>query len=110
MVSNGEGGIGWVGISRCKLLHIRWINKFLLYTAQGTVLTTVEKNIFFKDVYITESLCYTVEYNTTLVFRSLSSDENCLEKPGRVLIPPEVQRKNASPTVEGLLLPKAPSF
>ena len=35
VVANGEGFGGWmvwkVGVRRCKLLYIEWINKFLLY-------------------------------------------------------------------------------
>ena len=33
----GWGGMAWeFGVSRCKLLHLEWINKVLLYT-QGTI-------------------------------------------------------------------------
>ena len=29
----GVSGMGWeFGVSRCKLLHLEWINKVLLYT------------------------------------------------------------------------------
>ena len=33
------GGVKWeVGVSRCKLLYLEWINnKVLLYIAQGTI-------------------------------------------------------------------------
>ena len=47
----GGSGIDWeFGVGRCKPLHLEYINKILLYTAQGTISnflgqTTMEKNI-----------------------------------------------------------------
>ena len=61
------------GVSRCKFLHIEWINnKVLLYSTENYIQYPVinhnGKNILKKNVYIciTESLHYTAEINTTL--------------------------------------------
>ena len=58
-----------VGVSRYKLLYIKWINKVLLYSAgnyiQNPVIKHNEKNMK-KNINITESLCCTPEINTTL--------------------------------------------
>ena len=77
MVAKGEGGGGgkdWeFGISRCKLLHVEWINnKVLLYSTgdyiQYPVINRNGKECLKKNVYIrvTESLCCTAAMNTTL--------------------------------------------
>ena len=79
MAAEGEGfgrGMEWeVGVSRCKLLYIEWINnKVLLYSTENYIqypmINHNGKEYFFKnkDVYIciTESLCCTAEINTTL--------------------------------------------
>ena len=75
MVAKGdsdEEGIDWeFGISRCKLLYLEWINnKVLLYSTgnyiQYPVINYMEKNMGNVYICITESLCYTVEINTTL--------------------------------------------
>ena len=76
MVAKGEGGGGgkyWeFGISRCKLLHIEWINnKVLLYSTGNYIQYPVinrdgkeyEQNVC---MCLTESLCCTAEMNTTL--------------------------------------------
>ena len=67
------GGKDWeFGIDRCKLLYIEWINKALLYSIgnyiQYSVINHNGKEYIKKNVYIctTESLCCTVEINTTL--------------------------------------------
>ena len=80
------GGLGeemdWeFGVSRCKLLYIEWIsNKVLLYSTGNYIQYCVinhngkkyEKEYIYMCVYIythtyiTESLCCTVEINTTL--------------------------------------------
>ena len=67
------GGMAWeCGVSRCKLVHIGWINnKVLLYSTgnyiQSPVINHNEKE-YEKNIHacITESLCYTAEINTTL--------------------------------------------
>ena len=55
MVAKGEGGGGrmdWeVGVSRCKLLYMEWINnKVLLYSTENYIqypmINHMEKNIF----------------------------------------------------------------
>ena len=74
MVSKGErfgGGIEWmVGISRCKLLYIEWINKVLLYStgnhSQYPMINHNGKEYLKRNVCIIESLCCTAEINTTL--------------------------------------------
>ena len=67
------GGKDWVlGITRYKLVYIGWINKLLLYSTGNYIKYPVindkgkksEKLYIYK--YIIESLCYTVEINTTL--------------------------------------------
>ena len=73
VVAKGEGGGGGMdwefGISRHKLLYIKWINKVLLYSTgnhiQYPVINHMEKNMK-KNVYtcITESLCCTAVINT----------------------------------------------
>ena len=75
MVAKGEstgGGMGGVGISRCKQLSIGWINdKVQLYgtgnNIQYSVINYNGKDIK-KNIYIcmTESLCCTAEVNATL--------------------------------------------
>ena len=76
MIAKGEGvegGMEWeVRVSRCKLLHIEWINnKVLLYSPENCIqypmINHNEKNIK-KIIYIciTESLFCTAEINTTL--------------------------------------------
>ena len=61
-----------LGVSRCKLLHIQWINnKILLYSIgnyiQYFVINHNGKEYDKKHTYvcITESLCSTAEINTT---------------------------------------------
>ena len=80
MVAKGEGRWGRedcvFGISRCKLLHIEWINnKVLLYSTGNCIqYPVINRNGFMKNmkknvcVYIhtTESLFCTAEINTTL--------------------------------------------
>ena len=66
----GGGGGGrkeWeFGISRCKLLHIGWINKVLLYNTgnyiQYPVINHNGKEYLKKNI----AECYTEEINTTL--------------------------------------------
>ena len=64
------------GVSRCKLLHLEWINnKVLIYStgnySQYPVINQYGKEykkIMSLSIYvcITESLCYTLETNITL--------------------------------------------
>ena len=56
----GGGGMDWeFGVSRCKLLHLEWINsKMLLYSMWN--------NIQSLGICITVSLCCTEEMGTTL--------------------------------------------
>ena len=64
----GRDGLG-VWVSRCKLLHIDWINnKVLLYSTGNYIQYPVTEKNIKKNVYkcITESLCYIAEINTTL--------------------------------------------
>ena len=75
IVAKGEGGGGGMdwefGISRHKLLYIKWINKVLLYSTGNYIQypginhngKEYKKNIY---ICITESLCCTVEINTAL--------------------------------------------
>ena len=66
-----EGGKDWeFGMSRCKLSHIGWINsKVLLHSTgnyiQNTVITHNGKENEKEYMYMTESLCYEAEINTT---------------------------------------------
>ena len=74
MVAKGErggGGMDWeFGVSRCKLLHIKWINNKVLLYSTGNYIQYPEINHnekeYKKNVYIciTESLCHTAEINT----------------------------------------------
>ena len=74
VVAKGEGewGTDGLGISRCKLLYIDWINSKVLLYSTGTyikypVMNHMEKNMKKNvDVCITESLFCTSEMNTTL--------------------------------------------
>ena len=80
VVAKGKGVGGrmeWeVGVSRCKLLYIGWINnKVLLYSTkkyiQYPMINHNGKEYFKKEyiyiyICITESLCCTAEINTTL--------------------------------------------
>ena len=88
VVANGEGvggGMEWeVGVSRCKLLYIEWVeNRVLLYSTENYIqypmINHNGKEYFKKEcVYIyvythtyiyickTESLCCIAEINTTL--------------------------------------------
>ena len=66
----GRDGLG-VGSSRCKVLYIEWINnKVLLYRTgnyiQYPMINHNGKEYKRECICITESLCYTVEINTTL--------------------------------------------
>ena len=59
------------GMSRCNLLSIEWINnKVLLYStgnySQYPVINHNGKEYERECIYVFESLCYTVEINTTL--------------------------------------------
>ena len=68
------GGMEWeFGVSRCKLLYIRWINnKVLLYNTgnyiqcPGVNYNGKEYEKEYRCMCITESLCCTAEINTTL--------------------------------------------
>ena len=68
----GRGGIDWeFGTSRCKLLHIEWINnKVLLYSTgnyiQYPVINHNRKEYEKEYICIIEALCCTAEINTTL--------------------------------------------
>ena len=74
MVAKGEvvggGNDLEFGISRCKLLHMGWINKVLLNSTgndiQYLVITYNEKEYIYVYIYKTNSLCCTPETNTTL--------------------------------------------
>ena len=75
MVAKGEGswgGMEWeVGVSRCKLVLVEWINnKVLLYSTgnyiQYPVINHDKKECIYIYICITESLCYTAKNNTTL--------------------------------------------
>ena len=69
MVAKGEGvegGIEWeVGVNRCKLLYIEWINnKVLLYSTENYIQYPVINHNgkeYLKNIYIciTESPCCT---------------------------------------------------
>ena len=72
------GGMEWEsGVSRCKLLYLEWINnKVLLYSTGNYIQYPVinhngkeyknECMYIYIYTYITESLGYTAEINTTL--------------------------------------------
>ena len=82
MVAKGErvgGGMEWeVGVSRCKLLYMEWINnKVLLYSTENYIQYPminhsgkeyIKKECIYRyiDTDITESLCCTAVINTTL--------------------------------------------
>ena len=69
----GGKGMEWeFGISRCKLVYIEWINsKVRLYSTENYIQYLVinhnekdiKQNVY---IYITQSLRYMVEINTTL--------------------------------------------
>ena len=68
-------GMNWeLGISRCKLLYIEWINSKILLYSTGNYLQSPETNYNGKEYtrgriyYITESHCYPSEIGTTLYF------------------------------------------
>ena len=69
----GRGGMGWEsGISRCKLLHLEWINnKVLLYSTgnyiQYSVINHNGKEYEKMYICVTESLCCTVEINNNKI-------------------------------------------
>ena len=73
MVAKGQGvgeGMEWeVGVSRCKLLYMEWINNKVLLDSTGNyiqypVITIMEKNMKNSiHIYITELLCCTAEIN-----------------------------------------------
>ena len=68
----GKGGKDWeFGISRYKLLYIRWINRKVLLYNTGNCIQHPVINLNRKEyekiyLYITESLCCTEEINATL--------------------------------------------
>ena len=80
VVAKGEGvggGKKWeVGVSRCKLLYIKWINKVLLYSTENYIQYPMinHDGIFKKNLYvcITESLCCIAKINTTLYINNTS--------------------------------------
>ena len=66
-------GLDWeFGMSRCKLVYTEWINIKVLLCSTGnyTQYSVIDHNgkEYEKHVYvwITESLCYTADINTTL--------------------------------------------
>ena len=70
VVAKGEGvgrGMDWeVGVSRCKLLYIEWINnKVLLYSTENYSQYPVinhngKENIYKKNVYLCVCVCVCV--------------------------------------------------
>ena len=68
------GGVTWeFGVSRCKVLHIEWINNKALLHSTGNYIQYPEINHNGKEykkecvyICITASLCCTAEINTTL--------------------------------------------
>ena len=70
-LSHGHGrGTDWeFRLSRCKLLHIVWINKVPLYHTGNRIQYPVTyhngKEYIYIHTHITESLCRTEEINTT---------------------------------------------
>ena len=75
MVAKGEGvggGMQWeVGVSRCKLIYMEWIDKVLMYSTESYIqypmINQNGKEYFLKEyIYISESLCCTADINTTL--------------------------------------------
>ena len=72
--AGGGGGMEWdFGVSRCKLLHIEWINnKVLLYSSGNYIqypkINHNGKEYLKNNVYIciAESLCCTTDINTAL--------------------------------------------
>ena len=74
------GGMRWeFGVSRCKLLYIKWINsKVLLYSKENCIqypmISHMEKNILKECtyIYVTELLCWTVEINITFKINYIS--------------------------------------
>ena len=65
----GGGRKKWeFGVSRCKLLHIEWINDEVLLYSTGNCIQYLEINhngsYIFSYIYKTESLCYTAEIDT----------------------------------------------
>ena len=74
MVAKGQGGgsgmYGKFGVSRCKLLHLEWINsKVLLYSTGNYIQSPgIDNDGKEKRMYTckTESPCYTAEIGTAL--------------------------------------------
>ena len=71
-VGEDGGGKDWeLGISRCKLEYLGWINnKVLLYSTRGYSqypMTNQNGKVYEKEnICVTESLCGTAEITTTL--------------------------------------------
>ena len=64
-----EGRIGSLGLADANLYYIGWINnKILLYSTENYIQHPVinHNRKAYEKIYITESLCYTAEMNTTL--------------------------------------------
>ena len=69
-----RSGMEWkFGASRCKLLHLEWINNEVILYSTGTTPGPLEQNMMEdsyekKNVYIcmTGSLCHTAEVGATL--------------------------------------------
>ena len=65
-----RGVHGELGVGRCKLLHLEWINSKILMYGTGNYIQypvimekTIKEELY---MYITESLCYIAEIGTTL--------------------------------------------
>ena len=70
LVAKGEGvgeGMDWeIGVSRCRLLHIEWINSKVLLYSTGNYIQYPMINHNGKEYEKEEPLCYTAEINTIL--------------------------------------------
>ena len=83
LIAKGEGGrsgMDWeFGISRCKLLHLEWINNKVLLYGTGNYIQSpgtdhdgkeykkeYTHTRIYTHIYITESLCYIAEIGTSI--------------------------------------------
>ena len=62
----GRGKDWEFGVSRRKLFYMEWVNKVLLYSTGNYIQYPVINHNGKEYICITESLCCTVEINTTL--------------------------------------------
>ena len=66
MRERGERGTdGEFGISRCRLLHLKWMGDGVLLYSTGTVSSLLENGEDKGDIWVAGLLCYTAEIGGT---------------------------------------------